>query len=423
MELDFEKTKGIFEKYHQKIITKKIVISEGLLENFDEYIKEYGYQNILAVYDTNTYQAKNMYHIKAKEIILDANDLHANEIGVEKLLKLTSKDTDVLVAIGSGTIHDIVRYCAYKLGIPFISCPTAASVDGFCSGVAAMTFNGYKVTIPAKAPILVLADLDVIKEAPENLYKSGLGDLIGKYVSLTDWKIANIVIDEDYDEGIVDIIKEALDITMNNKDLFIQRNSEAFEYLVYALCLSGISMQIVGSSRPASGAEHHISHLLGSSDKKSGLYTDVLHGESVGVGTLILTKFYHKLSQIEDVSKYYLGYKVLTKEYLNKNFYELSDEVYKENKDDVILSIDFKKFFAKWADIRKILSEMPSYEELYQYCSKLGLKKSLIEIGIKKDKEDTIIKLAPYIRNRLTLSRIMLAFDIDKIRIAKLAIN
>src|SRR5574344_1753389 len=112
------------------IVTKELIIKKDALLDFDYYMNKHGYnENIIAVYDSNTYYAKNMKHVNATEFMLDANNLHANEIGVSSLMNELEKieKKEVLVAIGSGTIHDLCRYCSFKLRIPFVSCPTGAS--------------------------------------------------------------------------------------------------------------------------------------------------------------------------------------------------------------------------------------------------------------------------------------------------------
>ena len=127
-------------------------------------MKQYGLQGYcVAVYDENTYQATADRHPRVdEEVILPAENLHANEHGVDLLLESLPEKTEIILAIGSGTIHDISRYCAYTKNLSFVSCPTAASVDGFCSSVAAMTWNGCKKTLTAVSPKIVVADLDII---------------------------------------------------------------------------------------------------------------------------------------------------------------------------------------------------------------------------------------------------------------------
>ena len=167
----------------------------------------------------------------------------------------------VLIAFGSGTIHDLTRYTAFKLNIPFLSVPTAASVDGFASTVAAMTFKGFKVTIPAKAPLAIFADTAIISRAPRYLTAAGVGDLLAKFTALVDWKISHLLTGEYLCDKIVTITEEALQTLLNVIDDLALQKEEAFEPLMYGLILSGLGMQMIGNSRPASGAEHHLSHL------------------------------------------------------------------------------------------------------------------------------------------------------------------
>lgn len=127
------------------------------------------------------------------------------------MLARLEPDIQVMLAIGGGTVHDITRYCSTERGIPFISIPTAASCDGFCSNVAAMTWHGYKKTIPCQAPLLVVADLDVISAAPWRLTASGIGDMLGKFIALTDWRISHLLTGEKLCPVIYQIMEDAVD--------------------------------------------------------------------------------------------------------------------------------------------------------------------------------------------------------------------
>lgn len=149
-----------------EMYTEAAIIESNALLNFREYINKYFpyVKYITAIYDENTYNAvADRKIVTENKIILPSENLHANETAVGTVLDKLSDKTDLLVAVGSGTIHDITRYCAYEKKIPFVSCPTAASVDGFCSSVAAMTWKGFKKTFASAAPKLVIADLEIIK--------------------------------------------------------------------------------------------------------------------------------------------------------------------------------------------------------------------------------------------------------------------
>ena len=194
-----------------KMETEFCIIESGCLKNIKEYMKSYNLSGYTAaVYDENTYKSTEGIHPKAdEEIILPSEGLHADNNGVMLAMEQLAESCDYLIAIGSGTIHDITRYCAYEKGIPFVSCPTAASVDGFCSSVAAMTWDGFKKTFEAVAPKIVIADLGIISKAPMFLTNSGFGDMIGKFIALADWKIAHILTNEYFCETIYDMTMNA----------------------------------------------------------------------------------------------------------------------------------------------------------------------------------------------------------------------
>ena len=159
------------------------------------------------------------------------------------------KNIDFMIAVGSGTIHDITRYHAYEKKIPFLSVPTAASVDGFVSTVAAMTWHGFKKSFTAVAPCFVLADSEIFSKAPLRLTASGVGDLLGKYTALCDWKIAHIITGEYICDKVVDMEYEVLKDLCANLDGIGSQNIEAYENLMYGLLLSGIAMQMIGNSK------------------------------------------------------------------------------------------------------------------------------------------------------------------------------
>ena len=155
MIIDSKKYNGLCScgKEH-KMTTEACFIERGVLLKINTYLEQYNLRGYsVAIYDENTYRATSGMHPNVtKEIILDPQNLHADNHGVALAMEQIPEACDYLIAVGSGTVHDITRYCAYTKGIPFVSCPTAASVDGFCSSVAAMTWEGFKKTFTAVAP-------------------------------------------------------------------------------------------------------------------------------------------------------------------------------------------------------------------------------------------------------------------------------
>lgn len=389
--------------------TKAAIIEAGCLEQFDQYMKEYGLEGKrAAIYDWNTYHAKNLKRPKAdQEIILNPNNLHADERATAAVLKEVDDDVDFLIAIGSGTVHDTTRYCANKLGIPFAACPTAASVDGFCSTVSAMTWGGYKKTMPGVAPEIVLADISVIKEAPLYLALAGVGDILGKYTALADWKIAHALKDEFFCPVIESMTRDAVKAVHGCCENICDRDEHAMEQLTYGLLLSGLAMQLMGNSRPASGAEHHISHLIEMEPPMLDVHSRALHGEKVGVGTAIAAGVYHRLAKLEDISAIVKPYVFYPEEELLE-FYgnDLLPAVLEENRNNCMDGVTPEMLITAWPEIREIIGEIPTEQELLELYDKIGAKKSLEDIKVPSDRLELLLKYSPSVRNRMTLMRI-----------------
>lgn len=388
--------------------TRMCVIAPGCIKNIDEYMGQCGLTGRrCAVYGTNSYNAVNMIHPRAEqEVVLNSEGLHATEITTAELSSRMAPDTEVLIAIGSGSIHDIVRFCAAKHGLKFVSVPTAASVDGFCSTVAAMTWEGYKQTMNAVAPELVVADLDIIKAAPAYLTASGVGDMLGKYIALSDWQIAHAVTGEHFCPVIYKIMRDATDLVMQNSLLIAEGKEAGFEAIVYGLLMSGLAMQMMGNSRPASGAEHHISHIIETAPQKLKVHSDALHGEKVGVGTILAGREYKKLAKIENIGPYVVPYSPIDRSWLRDFFgsrlYPACDE---ENRNDCLAAVTPEVIVSQWEEIRKIIADIPDPEKIVDVLSVLGGKKSLTDIGVDETLLPTLLDVSPVIRNRLTLMR------------------
>ena len=390
-----------------KMATEFCIIEASCMEKLDYYISKYemkGYS--VAIYDENTYKATTGVHPKVdKEIILPPENLHADNHGVALAIKQLPEKCDYLIAIGSGTIHDITRYCAYEKGIPFVSCPTAASVDGFCSSVAAMTWDGFKKTFEAVAPKIVIADLNIISKAPMFLTNSGFGDMIGKFIALADWKIAHILTNEYFCETIYDMTMNATKAVTESAKAIKDGDITAYEKLIFGLLMSGLAMQMLGNSRCASGAEHHISHLIEMQPEGLGIKSDALHGEKVGVGTLITSEQYHRIKS--DKNFEWTDYREAGVDYI-KDFFgkKLSNAIIEENSKDCATGIKARTITDNRNAICDIINTIPTYDELIKHYEILGAKSKLTDIGVSQEKFDTLMEYAPLVRNRLTLLRL-----------------
>ena len=289
--------------------------------------------------------------------------------------------------------------------MPFVSCPTAASVDGFCSSVAAMTWDGFKKTFTAVAPKIVVADLDVISKAPAFLTSSGFGDMIGKFIALADWKIAHELTGEYFCPVIHDMTLDATKAVLESAEKIKSGDVFAFEKLVYGLLMSGLAMQLLGNSRCASGAEHHISHLIEMEPDGLGVHSDALHGEKVGVGTLIASQEYHRIKN--NPALLHGDYLPASDAYIGDMFGKrLKDSIIKENASDCALGITEEKLMSHFEKISEIIESIPTYDELIKIYKILGAKDSLGDIGVSEEKLGTLLEYSPLVRNRLTLMRL-----------------
>lgn len=201
---------------------------------------------------------------------------------------------DMIVGVGSGTINDISRFVSHRVGRPYCIVGTAPSMDGFASTVAPMITNHMKVTYAAHTPSAIVADLDILAEAPQHMIAAGFGDILGKYTCLCDWQLSSIIQGEYHCQTVADIVRLALERTIACRIGLQTREPEAIRALTEALILSGIAMSYVGNSRPASGCEHHLAHFWEMRFLSEGRKA-VLHGAKVGIGEMVTLKLYEYL--------------------------------------------------------------------------------------------------------------------------------
>lgn len=404
-----------------EIFVRDMVIEAGALDKFPAYLaKVYEGENkdIVIICDTNTYEVAGRQLQESitgsKVIVLNSKDLHADNDGVAQVseLLLDAGDFKLMIAVGSGTIHDLTRFVAYQSKVSFVSVPTAASVDGFVSTVAAMTWNGLKKTFQAVSPILVVADTKIFAKAPYRLTASGISDLLGKYTALIDWEISHMVTGEYICNKVCELefsaLKEVCDnISLLQGDITDPNTINAYERLMYALLLSGIAMQMIGNSRPASGAEHHISHLWEMEVINDKL--DAYHGEKVSIGLMIVTRTYHKIKNAIKKGLYRVNsYEGLELSALKEAFGPkgLYESIVEENTPDPLETVDTISFSKLLPEVAEIIDKLPSEETLNNLLTKGGCLKEVEDIQLEKSIIPKTILLSPYVRNRLTFMRL-----------------
>jgi glycerol-1-phosphate dehydrogenase [NAD(P)+] len=287
-----------------RVNIEKILTGRGVISGIPGVLERFRQGKVLLIADDNTYGVcgcmaekllqKEGFNVK-KYVYHQDRILVPDEKAVGRLLIEVDRDTSVMVAVGSGTINDMTRFISCKTHIPYIIVGTAPSMDGYASVVSPLIVEGFKVTYDAVAPYAIIADTGIMKDAPIDMIRAGFGDIIGKYTALGDWNLSRKLNGEYYCETSAALVRNALQKCVDNAEGMARRDEKAIEYLTEALILSGIAMGLVGNSRPASGAEHHLAHYWEIDALAKGK-EHPLHGNSVGAGAVVISSMYELMS-------------------------------------------------------------------------------------------------------------------------------
>ena len=203
---------------------------------------------------------------------------------VEKVRKMAEEGgMKYLLGVGSGRSIDVAKLAATELEVPFISVPTAASHDGIVSSRASIKDGKKTTSVEANAPMAVIADTEIIANAPYRLLAAGCGDIISNCTAVLDWQLASRLQNVPFSEYAAALSSMTAQILMDSADSIKPELESSVRMVVKALVSSGVAMSIAGSSRPASGSEHMFSHAL---DRIAP--QPALHGEQCGVGSIIM---------------------------------------------------------------------------------------------------------------------------------------
>ena len=246
---------------------EQIVIRPGALDALPALVEQE--REILLVADTNTYAAcgaQVVMGLQGKCVrtqIFDCEGfLIPNEDAIFGVRQKLTDRTSLILGVGSGVIQDLCKYVSFFAGLPYIIVATAPSMDGYASKGAAMILDNMKVTVTAHVPKAIIGDVDVLKQAPMDMIRSGYGDILGKFSCLNDWKLGQLVLDEYFCQYVYDMTWDMLQCTKDLGFQLQQRDPDAVQTLMEALIGIGIAMAYVGNSRPGSGSEHHLSHFF-----------------------------------------------------------------------------------------------------------------------------------------------------------------
>ena len=354
-------------KFHTCDI-KYVYIESGAINRLTELCRDCN--NILLVADENTFSAagdavsKTLEGKNISKVLFSGKEiLVPNEKAIETVTANLG-DAEIIIGIGSGVIQDLCKYVSFYNKVPYMIVATAPSMDGYASTGAAMITDGMKVTYAAGLPTAIIGDVDVLKDAPIEMIKAGYGDIIGKYSALNDWKLSRLINGEYFCDYIYNVTYDQIKATLNLADGILKRDENSIKALMEALVVIGIMMSFAGSSRPASGSEHHLSHFF----EITGIINNeeyFSHGIDVGFSTV-------KTQEIREI--------ILKTPFENKIF-RLSDAEYRNKMEKIYKSVAsgcielqekvgnykadrLKVYLENEKEIKAILSEVPTAEEI-----------------------------------------------------------
>ena len=384
-----------------------VYIESGAVNHLSEICKNY--HNILMVADENTFSAageKTRMALAGKNIetvIFSGKEiLVPNEAAIASVSQAL-KDSEMIVGIGSGVIQDLCKYVSFYQKVPYIIVATAPSMDGYASNGAAMITDGMKVTYAAGLPRAIIGDVDILKNAPMDMIKAGYGDVIGKFSALNDWKLSHLINDEYFCRYIYDLTYEQIQTTLNLADGILKRDANSIQALMEALVVIGILMSFAGSSRPASGSEHHLSHFF----EITGILTGkdyFSHGVDVAYSTVITAKLREKLLKTPFPQEIY---RPAPQEYTKKmeDLYRSSAQgcMALQKKMGRYENNNAQMYGNKEAEIRQILSEMPTAAEIENMLSLVELDMNEFYALYGNEKINDAVLYAKDLKDRYTV--------------------
>ena len=412
----------------QHIFTSEVIVKEGALLELPRLMKQYSAKKVFLVADKNTYAAAGKAvaeiveneKVKVVKCIFEEDALEPDEHSVGRAIMYYEADCDVVIGVGSGVINDISKIVANVAGKPYIIVGTAPSMDGYASATSSMTRDGLKISLPSKCADVIIGDLDVLCQAPAKMMASGLGDMLAKYVSICEWRIANLITGEYYCEDIAQLVREALKKCADNAAGLLKGDKEAVKAVFEGLVIGGVAMAYAGVSRPASGVEHYFSHVWDMRGVEFGIPVD-FHGIQCAMATYHAVKLYEAVKNqkpnFEKASAYVAAFDQAAWEQTLREFLGKSSEamIALEKKEGKYRKdthpARFQIIANNWDRILQIMDEeLPSSAEIAKLLDTIGISKDLSAIGVDTECARTTFKATKDIRDKYVLSR--LAWDL-----------
>jgi glycerol-1-phosphate dehydrogenase [NAD(P)+] len=403
-----------------------VYIERDVLPILIDACRARGLDKFLLVADGNTYDVLGRRAEAAlrgqgwdvRTVVPADPEVIPDERALVEVLIGTDTEPRTYLAVGSGTITDIVRFCSYRTRNAFLALPTAPSVDGFASIGSALIIKRTKRTINGQPPEAIFADLDTLCRAPRPMIAAGFGDMLGKATSLGDWRLGGLLWDEPFDAGVWQKTRQALQSCIDVAAEIGQASCTGIAALLEGLVESGRGMVEVGSSRPAGGSEHQLSHFWEMKLLREGR-PGILHGAKVGAATVLIAGYYAQVrgmdrseaarrlaatlqpdraSDIALLREAYGGGEVAEGILADQApFLDLTPTAYQALQ---------KRVLDRWDDIQAVVAGVPTPEQLVALLRQAGAAANPRELGLHADETAEALAAGHLLRDRFTIIKL-----------------
>ncbi len=402
----------------------RVVIGRGVTSDLVRFCAETDRRRLLIVADANTWpvlgraveSSLRRAGLEARSVVFTGREVVADAHHIVEVLLASDRSGETFISVGSGTITDITRFVSHRCGGAFVAMPTAPSVDGFTSAGSPLIVRGIKTTAPAHPPAAIFADLAVLSSAPRLMIASGFGDMLGKHTSVADWRLGRLLWNMPYDEAIAARCLAAVRGCEEATRDIASGSERGVRRLLEALLESGFCMLDFGGSLPASGAEHHYSHLWEMKLLREGRPA-ILHGAKVGVAAVSIAGLYEQVRQLprarlaELLSASRLPSSQEETVRIRDAYGPMAPEVVKAQAGFIGMSAEAfeglkQEILDHWAEIRSIAEEVPPPGKLAGLLRSVGGPASVAELGLSDSDLELAASSALYLRNHFTVSRL-----------------
>lgn len=407
----------------------EVYVGHQAIERALDFLRQEGHRRVTLVTDDNLYEilgrkvetALKEAGFETRLIVLRGQVL-ADERSIVQVLLPRDEGERIYLSVGSGTLTDVTRFASHRSGCRFIAMPTAPSMDGYASDGSSLTIGGYKQTIFSRPPIGIFADLKTLTEAPRPMIASGFGDMFGKFTATADWKLAQVLWDEPYNEEIARRSRAAVENCAAQARVFGQDWEANIHALMSGLLEEGLCMLAVSSSRPASGSEHQFSHFWEMKMLREGRPA-VFHGTKVGIASVMTAGYYRLIRGLDraelkarldaarlpdweaEIAGIRQVYGPVAEDVIasQKAYMQMTPEGFEAYKHRIL---------ERWDEVQAIAAAVPEPETITALLRQVGAPAAPAEVGLTDEDVRQALRYALYVRSAYTVLRLYQALDL-----------